>query len=206
MQLKKIYKHCSLFIIFAFLLIIIVPSQNLKAAEPESQKHSSLNFAILDHDHIMQNSMAAQQARQDLEQKRMAFQTELDSHERALREAEKKLIELQTRSSEEQYLKEKQDFDTRVAETHKIVAERRTQLNESYDRVLESINKATLTIVKDIAEYEGYQVVFPRSIIFYCSVKAVDITNPVLNKLDKILPEVSLVDRGNITSEVKPNR
>lgn len=179
--------------IVVLLNLWLISSLICAQVEPKSRTHAqSANLAILDHDHIMQESCAARQARQDIEQQRTEFQKELDHYEQTLRELENRLVDLQKTSSEESYSKKRQDFESRVAETHKIVAERRAQLEESFNSAREIIVAATLKIVTEIAQQQGYQIVFPKSIVFYHSSDAHDITQDVLRQLNATLPKISL--------------
>ena len=148
-------------------------------------------FAILDHDHIMDECLAGRQARLEIEKNRTLFQEEMDRQEHQLRTLEKQLIALQHTLNEEQYANKRQEFEGSVAETHKMVAEKRKKLDESSNRLRETVIQSILEIVNELAKERGYTVVLPRSMIFYAD-QTYDITSDVLQELNKRLPAVSL--------------
>ena len=183
-------RSCKVVLVSLWFVNSLVYAQN--NLSQTQQPAININLAIFDHDHIMQVSAAACQARQDIEQKRTEFQKELDHYEQTLRDLEHQLVELQKTLPIELFNKNRENFEARVAETHKIVAERRAQLEESFNSAREMIKEATLKIVTEIAQQQGYQIVFPKSIIFYHSSQALDITQDVLKKLNTTLPRISL--------------
>jgi Skp family chaperone for outer membrane proteins len=158
-------------------------------------------FAILDHDYIMQEALAARQARLEIDKQRTAFQEEIKQQEQKLREWEKNLIDSQQTLTEEEYARKRHAFEEGVSEAHKAVAERRTQLEESFNHARETIVDAILKIVADISREQGYDVVFPRSIVFYAN-EAYDITDEVLTRLNKTLPSVSI----EIPAQIKQSK
>jgi outer membrane protein len=163
------------------------PSPSSTSGMPKRE----MRFAILDHDYVMEKADAARQAHQEIDARRAAFQADLEKEEQKLRIMEANLVESQQTLSEEEYAQKRQEWEAIVAETHKTVSDRRIQLENLHNHAREVIVEAILKIVAEVSRERGYDVVLPRSMVFYAE-ESYDITDEILARLNKELPLVSL--------------
>tara|TARA_A100000171_G_C2134671_1_gene149337 strand:+ start:2324 stop:2833 length:510 start_codon:yes stop_codon:yes gene_type:complete len=150
---------------------------------------------ILDQEHVLYECKAAQETRAQIESQRLAFQTEIDKHEKELRQEEEILKQLEASLSEKEFLKRRNAFDHRVADIHKKVALRRSQLERAFNKAREEIMNKINEIVARLSNEKKYALVMQKGAVIY-SRKPLDITQDVLRELDNLLPTV-IVESGN---------
>ena len=149
------------------------------------------SIAVVDIERLLSESKAAQSIDKQLSQTREKFQTEITKHETELRAEEKKLVDSQGKLSQEAFTQNYQAFEKKVHNVRDLVQKRKATLDESYDHGLETLQKAILRIVADLAQENGYQIVLSRQHVVIAE-KSLDITEAVMERLDKTLPNVTL--------------
>lgn len=156
------------------------------------------NFYVVDHDRLMNESVAAQKVRADIEKKRQAFQAELDQQERLLRQEEEDLTKRERELTEQEFSKRRMEFTKKVSKVHEKVAERRAQLEHAIQEARTQIIDEIADIVAEFCEKRGVQAVFPKAAVVYAKA-SLDVTEEVLKRLNTQLPEVHI----NFNKQIK---
>lgn len=174
------------FVFFCFCISfgkISTADQNIKEKVP---------FVVIDQEHILFECQAAQKARSFIESQRLSFQSEIDEQERKLRLEEETLEKEQRDLSEKEFLVKRQAFENRVAEVHKKVALRRSQLEKVFNKARETILLNMNEIVSRLSKERGASIVLPKGVVLYAG-PGLDMTPEVLDKLNQLLPEVDVL-------------
>ncbi|MFN7365100.1 MAG: OmpH family outer membrane protein [Alphaproteobacteria bacterium] len=146
---------------------------------------------MVDHDRLMNESVAAQKVRSDIEKKRQAFQAELDQQERLLRQEEEDLTKRERELTEQEFSKRRMEFTKKVSKIHEKVAERRAQLEHAIQEARTQIIDEIADIVAELCEKRGVQAVFPKAAVVYAK-SNLDVTEEVLKRLNAQLSEVKI--------------
>ncbi len=158
---------------------------------PATSQTPPPNFYVVDHDRLMNESVAAQKVRADIEKKRQAFQAELDQQERLLRQEEEDLTKRERELTEQEFSKRRMEFTKKVSKVHEKVAERRAQLEHAIQEARTQIIDEIADIVAELCEQRGVQAVFPKAAVVYAKA-SLDVTEEVLKRLNTQLSEVKI--------------
>ncbi|MDX9689525.1 MAG: OmpH family outer membrane protein [Alphaproteobacteria bacterium] len=160
-----------------------------KPAVPAALKPTYV--AIVDVQRILQASKAAKSARDQLEAQRSKFQSEISSEEADLREAEKKLIKLREEAKADAYAEEEQKLQKRFLTVERHVQSRRKALDQAFTDSMNTVRTGLVDIVSQVAKEKGFSLVVVKQQVIW-NADAVDITDEVLMRLDKALPQISV--------------
>lgn len=155
-------------------------------------------YAVVNVDRVMTQTKAAKSIEKQLKAKTEDYSKEFSKRERELREAQEKLVE-ETRTlskdSDESKIKafeeKRKEFEKNKFETQKLFKERRSTLSSAVNEGTALLQKEMFEATATIAEEEGYRIVFDRKSVVIVE-EALDITDKVVKKVDKALPEVKL--------------
>lgn len=149
-------------------------------------------FGVLNFQSLMADSKAAKSIQDQLEAKRKSFQDEFSKHERELVEKEKALVDKRAEMTPEEFNKSRQDFESEVLETRKLVQKRQRALEMAAQKAVSELRVEVTRITAEIAKEKGYDMVLSRQNVVLAQ-EEMDITNDVLKALDKQVKEVKLV-------------
>lgn len=159
---------------------------------PASAGHlKSSIVAIVDVQRILQASGAAKSVQQQLETQRSKFQTEIAVEEADLRDAEQKLSKLRETAKTDDYLEQEQKLQQRFLTVERHVQARRKALDQAYTDSMNIVRKALIDIVSEIAKQRGVNLVIVKQQVIWND-QNIDITDEVLTRLDKALPNVQV--------------
>ncbi len=149
------------------------------------------NIAVVNIQEIMSKSKAAKSIQSQLDTHRKSFQDEFSKHERELLEQEKSIIDARAELSPEEFAKKRQDFESQLLETRKLVQQRQQALEQAASTALNQLRKEVVKIVNDIAEEKEFNLVVTQQNVIYTE-KQMDITDSVMSSLDKSMKKVDL--------------
>lgn len=189
-------KILKLLTISAVLLLsnnVYAQDSSAVVAEPKAEKspYSLETFAVVSVKRIVDESKAAKAADKEVKKLQKKYIKEAEGKEKQLKKREEQLQKQQKALSQEAFLKKVQEFKERINTERKEVLKKRKILEASYVSALELIKKETLKVVSRIALGKGIDFVIPTSQILYFK-GGVDISDEVLDKLNKELPKVKI--------------
>ncbi len=147
--------------------------------------------AVVDVQRIMQESSASKGIQKAIESQRDSYQKEIQSLEDKLQSAENELRKQQTVLAPDAFAAKRRDFEKQVAEVQRTVQTRKRTLDTAFNDAMGHVQKTMLEIVQDIADERGANVVIPRNLLVLFA-SNLDVTEPVLERLNKQLPTVAV--------------
>lgn len=149
------------------------------------------SIAIIDVQKIMTKSMAARSAQEQMDKKKKEYEDEIKAQEEKLQKTEKELSSQQSVLAKDVFQKKAQEFKQKVVEVQRKVNSRDQQLKTASNKAGATIQSNVVDIIKDMAKEKGFTIVLPASQTLY-SDASMDISDEVLKRLDKKLPNLKL--------------
>lgn len=156
-----------------------------------SQALADQKVAIIDLGLILSKSKALTKADKDLSAMEAAYKKEREAKESKLRDEEQKLRQQRAIISPEAFTKKREDFSKRVRAHQISVRVKGQQFAATRLKIVEKIEKAMEPIVSRIAKKVGADVIVERKKTFF-ALKILDISNQVLQGLNKSLPSIKV--------------
>ncbi len=148
-------------------------------------------IAIVDVQRLLQESLAGQSIESQIQQFRKAFGEEIAQKEAALRERERQLIDRAAILAPEVLAEERRNFEDEVIALQREVRERQQGVEQAYADAVATVRENVLSILQGIVEQRGIDVVLARSGYLVANLE-LDLTDDVLNELNRALPSVAL--------------
>lgn len=183
MKGKRFIAPCLVFVGLLMLNTSLWSTQNREGSLP--------SMAVLDQEYVLFECQAAQETRTFIESQRRLFQSEIDQQEKALRQEETDLQEVQKTLTEDAFHKRRTAFEKRVGEIHMAVSQRRSQLERTFNKAREEIVTNMMEIVSTLSQAKGIKLVFPKGAVLYAK-QNLDLTQEVLDTLNKKLPKIDM--------------
>ncbi len=147
--------------------------------------------AIIDVQRVMQNAKAAQSVRTQVQSFYNAGLAEITEREEELRSEQQELARQRAILSPQAYAERERAFRARVSE----LDQRRRALDSQLQNILASaendVRRAMVPIFADISNEKGITMIVGRTQIMF-AVRAIEITDEVLARLDEALPEIAV--------------
>jgi len=148
-------------------------------------------MAVVDIQKIMRESAASVSIRDQIDQVRAGYQSELDAKEEELREKDEELKRQRAILAPEAFEEERRVFEEQVLEVQRNVQERNTVIERSINDATGKIREKLVPILAEIMEQRGASILMDKSQVLV-SDKTLEVTTTALNRLNKSLPEVSV--------------
>lgn len=173
--------------ILATALLALVVSSFLAPASA----HAAEEIVIVDMQRILQESTAAKDIRTKIKQKRDDYQAEITKQEESLRKVEQKLGEQRAILSPEAFEAKSKEFKEQLMDVQRGVQEKRSKLDAALNESLEKIQVAVLEIITALSKEKGFKLAIPSSQVLFATT-ALDVTEDVLTRLNKKLPNIKI--------------
>ncbi len=147
--------------------------------------------AIIDVQRILEESLAAKSVQRQLESQRAKFQAEISDEEQSLRRAEGELTKSRDTVRPEIYADKEQQLRQRFLSVERHVQAKRKTLDQSFTDSMNVVRKNLLDIVGVLAHERRANLVVVKQQVLW-SDKSMDITDEVLARLNKALPQVAV--------------
>jgi outer membrane protein len=164
------------------------------AAAPSTQAPAPaqyLRVMVVDIQTLLQKSKAAQMVRQQIEQKGAEYRKDIAHQEQVLHAEQDQLQREQSKLSPAALNKKGREFQQKVTALNQSVEAKRAALEKSNAEAFTKIQTAMLKIIADIAKQRQANFVFQRADVVLFD-KRFDVTDEVLQRLDKELPSVTV--------------
>ena len=127
-----------------------------------------------------------------LQKKRAEVQKELAADEKKLKDEDKSLSEQQKKLSEKDFATKRQDFEKRVHEIQTKLEIRRMQMEIAFEEAKKKVYDAFLKAADEVKKEMGANLILYKETVVTAD-DSFDVSNKVLEKLDKSLPTVAVV-------------
>lgn len=176
-------------IVLAALVVSALPGLALAQA---GGKVPPAIIAVIDSQRVNREAAALKNARQQLEQFRFNFQSEIAKEEEKLRAEEQEIARQRSVLSPEAFEQRRQAFQAKVVELQKRIQERSQSLEKMLNGVREQVTVQVIEILKGLATERGFNMVLDRAQVQIFIGESIDITPEVLKRLDQRLPTVKV--------------
>ena len=178
-------------------------STDPNASGPASTGVTGLKIGILDKKKLAEEAKVARYVRQKLQEAAEKYQKELASQEKSLQKSHETLLSKRSTLSSEAFQKNQFKLQKKVEEFQKKVEDRRTKMEQASQKADQAVEEKVREILKDL-EKKGFQLIlWSQSMASSANDVLLDITDQVLETLDKDLPTVAL-DLEEKKEESKP--
>jgi outer membrane protein len=160
-------------------------------AYASSGSTSPTTALMVDVQRILDESEAAKGVQKQLTTQRARFQSETEKEENQLRQAEQELGKEHNHLSADAYSDREQQLRQRFIAVERHVDVRRKLLDQSFADAMNVVRDNLLTIVQTVAHEKGSNIVLVKQQILWAD-KALDVTDEVLARLNKTLPQVDV--------------
>ena len=146
---------------------------------------------VVDVQHCLQLSTAAQDIQKQLDAQRAIYPAEISKQEDQLRAQEQDLANRRGEMSQDVFTQKQRAFEQQVADVQHSVQARKGALDEAYSQAMGTVRSTLLQIVADIASEQKASIVLSKQQVVLVE-KTLDITDTVLERLNKKLPQVKV--------------
>lgn len=187
-------KYATLFLSAAAAALLATASfaQTAPAAKPAAGSTiAATRIAVVNIQGIMRDSTAAKSAREQLEGKQKAYQSEIAKKEEALQKEDQELAKQRTTLKPEEFEKKVKAFREKASATQKDVATKKATLDNAFEGAIGQIQKTVTDIINELAKEKGFVAAFPTSQMLFAE-PGLDISSEVLSRLNQRLPKVDV--------------
>ncbi|MEK9970878.1 MAG: OmpH family outer membrane protein [Ferrovibrio sp.] len=179
---------------YAIALVALIASTlpGLAQAQAGSNKVPPAIIAVIDSQRVNREAAALKNARQQLEQFRFNFQSEIAKEEEKLRAEEQEIARQRSVVAPEVFEQKRQAFQAKVIDLQKRIQERSQSLEKMLNGVREQVTIQVIEILKGLATERGFNMVLDRAQVQIFIGESIDITPEVLKRLDQRLPTVKV--------------
>lgn len=161
-----------------------------------AQSTDGLAIAVLDVDRILQGSDPARALRQDIENKRSVYQTELRKQEDELKAADQELKRQLSILSAEARAQKRKVLEERAADLQRVFLSRQRDLERTYRQGIGEVRKVLIEVSKEMARERNIDVIIQKTSVLLV-VRDLDITEEVLKRVNERLPSVTVPSTQN---------
>jgi len=174
------------------LLMHLLLASLLAVAGSRSGTAETLNptvIAVVDVQHLLQNSTAADSIHYSIEARRQHYAQEMARQEQELRRLEQELTRERSILSIDEFAEKRRSFERRVAEVQRRFQTRKRTLDQAFSDSMREVRDEILETVSAVASEVGANVVLLKQQVVVVD-KSLDITDKVLTRLNERLPRV----------------
>lgn len=170
--------------------VVVTPSKHALAQNAGKQLPVVI-MAIVDIQKIMRESAASVSIRDQIDQVRSGFQSDLDAKEERLRQTDEELKRQRAILAPEAFEEKRAAFEEEVLGVQREVQGRNSVIEQAIGGATAKIREKLIPILAKIMEERGATVLMDKSQVLV-SDKDLEVTTTALNRLNKSLPEVTV--------------
>ncbi|MBK8175743.1 MAG: OmpH family outer membrane protein [Rhodospirillales bacterium] len=156
---------------------------------------SNVRIAVLDVDRVRRESAAVKAIRAQLGGYLDVYRTETQKEEQEIRAGQEELARKRSDLSADGYAEARKKLEDRLLEAQERVQHRRQALERVNTEAMEQVKQALEAIVIEIADERQLGLIVRKDQAVYAAT-SLEITNEVLERLDRRLPKVQISDPG----------
>lgn len=156
-------------------------------------------IAVVDTDAILRDSLASKGVRLERDKFATTYQTQVQDEEKKLRTEDQELAQQRGVLSPDVFQTRATDFQKKLADFQTRVRDKQERLDYSFQQSMQEIGQMIYTVAGEVAKERGINLVMARGQIMLMVDPGMDITAPVLTKLNARLPNVKFQDPATLT-------
>jgi Skp family chaperone for outer membrane proteins len=185
----KMIKSLRNLLVLSALIGFVTNVSAVQAQEPNSDNFASV--MIVDVAGIVREASAMQDARKQIRDRQVAYQQEIETREKALRDEEKQLAQQRTLLAADVFQENQKQFQQKVANFQKFAQARSRVLDQALAETQSKFTQALNGIISKIAEERGANLVLHRgqAVLFATSM---DATKAVFDRVNAEIPTITV--------------
>ena len=161
-----------------------------------AQSSDALTIAVLDLERVLRDADAAKNLREVIDEKRVAFQSELRKQEQELAEADQELARQRAVLSAESFAEKRKELEQRATNLQRDFLTRQRELERAFAQGIGQVRAALIKVSKEIAVEQNIDIILQKASVML-AIRELDITGEALERLNAALPAVNLSDVQN---------
>lgn len=149
-------------------------------------------IAIVDIQLLLQQAAASQSLQRQADEQRSRLQKDWAGQEEKVRASEQELARQRQTLSTDAFDEKRREFERQVTETRRLFQERTRALESTFSQAREVLLGTLQQAIQEIAVERGITLVLPRQQVLLLRDPSLDITDPVLRRLNEKLPQVAV--------------
>jgi outer membrane protein len=156
-------------------------------------------IGIVDTDAILRDSLASKGVRLERDKVATQYQTQVQEDEKKLRSEDEELAKQRGVMAPDVFQSRATEFQKKLADFQTRVRDKQERLDYSFQQSMQEIGQSIYAVAGEVAKERGINTVLARSQILLVVDPGMDITAPVLTKLNARLPSVKFQDPATLT-------
>ena len=156
-------------------------------------------IAIVDTDAILRDSLASKGVLLERDKFATQYQTQVQDEEKRLRAEDEELSRQRSVMAQDVFQNRATEFQRKLQDFQTRVRDKQERLDYSFQQSMAEIGQKIYGVAGEVAKERGINMVLARSQIFLISNTGMDITEPVLTRLNAQLPSVKFQDPATLT-------
>ncbi len=148
-------------------------------------------IAVVNIQQVMRDSTAAQNVREQLENKQKTFQSEISKKEEELQKEDQDLGKKRSVLSKTAFDEKATAFRKKATDVQKEVQAKKATLDAAFEHALNDIQKVVTEVITDLSKEKGFAIAVPTSQILYGDPK-LDISDEVLKRLNQKMAKLDV--------------
>jgi len=140
-------------------------------------------IAIVDIQYILENSLAIQSIRKDIERIGREIEKDMLKKEAELKKIEEALVKKRDSLKEEDFNIEVNLFNAKVSQAQQEIQSKKTRLEQAHSKAVSKVYETTIEIITDLSKKKNFNLVIPTAQILYAK-DNFNITSEVIVKLN----------------------
>ena len=157
----------------------------------------SVVVGVVDVPRLVRESAAGKTVLEQRQKYLTVFQNDTRKEEKELSDADRELVRQRTLLSPEVFAEKQGEFRKRLTEFQQTVEQRRRNLDRSVGAALGQIEKKIVELVQAVAKERGVNVVLSQTQVYMFEPRF-DMTDPVMERMNKALPKVTMQDPAKL--------
>jgi len=180
----------------------IVAISGVAGAQAQERRPSAI-IGVVNTDRVIQDSLAAKGARLEREKYAQTYQTQIKDEEAKLRAEDQELSQQRSVMAPEVFQQRAQTFQQKLADFQNQVRDKQERLDFSFQQAMQEIGNTIVSVSQEIAKQQGITAVAAHNQLLFFD-PGMDITQPVLERLNQRLASVKFQDPSSLQAPAAP--
>jgi Skp family chaperone for outer membrane proteins len=183
--------------------VIGLASMGGVAGAQAQERRPAVIFGVVNTDRIIQDSLAAKGVRLEREKYAQTYQTQIKDEEAKLRAEDQELSQQRSVMAPEVFQQRAQTFQQKLADFQNQVRDKQERLDFSAQQAMQEIGNTIIIVAQEIAKQQGITAVAAHNQLLFFD-PGMDITQPVLERLNQRLASVKFQDPATLQAQAAP--
>ena len=190
LTLVRCFRQLAL-ILFLSLITAFQGAMSQDEAKPNKTQVINFPAAVIDMKVVLSKSSAFSTLQKEIQKLEKNYKEEIQNEENLLKKEQEKLVAQKSVLSAEEFKEKEDTFKQKVNKIQGKVEKIRRELESTMAKGMQVIQNEAVKHMKEIAKKEGYLLVFDANTTVI-SADRINISNIVVDKLNKSLPKISV--------------